>query len=270
MNRVERVADLQDDRLADYQGVRDPVLLRERGRFLCEGRQVLRTLLGGRRFVARSLLVTPVTLAWLEVEDVEVPSAVPVYVVEPDVLKAGTGFRFHQGCLAAAEMGAPESADDVIATAGASSAPLVMLEAVSNPDNVGAIFRTAAAFGCPGILLDAGCASPLYRKAVRTSMGAALDLRFHHGGDTATHVAAAQGQGVRVLALTPHPEAVSIEVERETSAPRAVLLGSEGHGLSALAQASCDERVRIPMVGGTDSLNVAAAAAVALYRLARL
>lgn len=268
--RVEQVADFEDERLVDYRGVRDPIRLRDRDCFLCEGRQVLQVLLASTRFRPRSLLITPTTRSWIEATQLEIPPELPVYVVEPALLKQGTGYHFHQGCLAAVERPAPTSCDELFAGAVKSGAPLVMLETVSNPDNVGAIFRTAAAFGCPGVLLDAGSASPLYRKAVRTSMGAALELPFHHGGAMADHIGAAQVSGLRVLALTPGPEVVSLEDERARTGPRAVLLGSEGRGLSALAASTSDARVRIPMRAGFDSLNVAAAAAVALYRLAAL
>lgn len=261
------VDDLEDPRLADYQGVRDPVLLRERGAFLAEGRLVLQAVLASPGLRLRSLVATPATMAWLSDAQVVLPSNAPVYAVPADVLEAGTGFRFHQGCLAAVDVPAPVAIDDLARGALESEAPLVVLESVSNPDNVGAIFRTASAFGCPGVVLDEGCASPLYRKAVRTSMGSALTLPFHHAGQTGAHIDALREAGVRVAALTPDRDAVSLDAECEVGGSRAVLLGSEGHGLSAVAQQQADVSVRIPMRDGMDSLNVAAAAAIALYRL---
>ena len=144
------------------------------------------------------------------------------------------------------------------------------LDGVSNPDNVGAIFRTASALGVHGIVLSPECASPLYRKAIRTSMGAALRLPFSHGPAWDEAVSGMQARGYLLLALTPASEARRLDdvaVALPGDRPRALLLGAEGLGLRTSSLTAADIRVRIPMSGGVDSLNVAAAAAVALYRL---
>lgn len=270
MTDVQRVETLDDERLADYAGVRDPVRLRERGAFLCEGRHLLRLLLAAPSFRMRSVLGTPTTRTWLEDERLVLPPGVPYFEIPKRALAAGSGFHFHQGCLAAVDVPAPTPVPELVSRAQrGAGGPLVLLEGVSNPDNVGAIFRTAAAFRAAGVLLDRACASPLYRKAVRTSMGAVLRLPFHHDGSTPAHIEALRRAGVGVLALAPAEAGPTIEDARRDPGPRALLLGAEGTGLSAAALGAAYTRVRIPMDAALDSLNVAAAAAIALYRLSR-
>ncbi|MDJ0974637.1 MAG: TrmH family RNA methyltransferase [Planctomycetota bacterium] len=265
--QVVRVETFDDERLADYAGVRDPVRLKSRGAFLGEGRHVLSLLLTTPGYRVRSVLGTSATRTWMEREAVALPEGVPFFHIASEALTTGSGFRFHQGCLAAVDVPAPTPLDALIERVRQCAGPLVLLEAVSNPDNVGAIFRTAAAFGAAGVVLDEASASPLYRKAVRTSMGAVIRLPFHHGGRMLDHIEALSGAGVRVLALAPDESGRSIEAVRQEPGPRALLLGSEGEGLSAAALDAADLRVRIPMDRALDSLNVAAAAAIALYRL---
>lgn len=261
---------VDDPRLTDYRAVRDPELVRRGARFLAEGRLVVKTLLADSPLRVRSLLLEEAALAAFETEGVHVPADVPVYVVPPGAMGALSGFQFHQGCLAVGERPAPEAPGDLLTRLGPAARLVVGLDGVSNPDNVGAIFRTAAAFGAGALLLSPDCASPLYRKAVRTSMGACLRLPFCHGASWDACLAALRAQGARVLALTPDKSAPTLEVAAAglgRDAPRALLLGAEGPGLSAASVDAADEHVRIPMSGGVDSLNVAAAAAVALYRL---
>ena len=148
---------------------------------------------------------------------------------------------------------------------------LLALEGVTDPDNVGAIFRNAAAFGVAGVLLSSHCADPLYRKAIRVSMGATLSLPFAQVPDWAVTLAALRHAGYRLVALCPGADAEDI-VEVAGRAPRrprlALLLGAEGEGLSEATRAAADVEVRIPMAAGVDSLNVAAACGIALHRFA--
>ena len=263
---------VEDPRLSDYRAVRDPELVRRGARFLAEGRMVVRTLLEDSPYKTLSLLADE--SAWSALSVVVDPSVLErttSYVVPAGALRDLGGWKFHQGCLAVGQRPPTRSVAELL-QANPTATLWVGLDDVSNPDNVGAIFRSAAALGAGGIALSPTCASPLYRKAVRTSMGAALRLPFSHGPDWREGLQAFQARGVRLLALTPEEGAEELEVvaqEAATGAVRVVLLGAEGSGLGAVSLEHADRRVRIPMDGGVDSLNVAAAAAVALYRLAR-
>jgi tRNA G18 (ribose-2'-O)-methylase SpoU len=263
---VTHVASLSDPRLDDYRNVPDPELLRRRGLFIAEGRQVVRRLLTESRFTARSLLLTPAARAGLA-DLLARPGLPPVYVLAQQDMNAVTGFNLHRGCLAAGERGRPLSWRPIAGEAR----HLVVLEHVANADNVGAIFRCAAAFGADAVLLGPSCADPLYRKSIRTSMGAALRLPFATLDDWPADLSRLKARGFIVLALTPSEEAVPLDEAAQRClaepSPIALALGHEGHGLSAAALQAADLRVRIPMGAGADSLNVAAAAAIALYAL---
>ena len=261
---------VEDPRLEAFRNVRDPELVRQSACFLAEGRLVLRTLLRDSHLSARALLLEEAALAWLERESVPLPADLPVYVVPRGAMTALGGFRFHQGCLASGDLPAARTPADLLRDVDAEQGVVVGLDGLSNPDNVGAIFRSAAALGARGILLGPTCASPLYRKAIRSSMGAALRLPFCQAEDWGAVLDALQDAGYERLALTPDPAApdlASVLVPWTRDRRRALLLGAEGPGLGAQSLSEAEHRVRIPMQGGVDSLNVAAAAAVALYAL---
>jgi tRNA G18 (ribose-2'-O)-methylase SpoU len=261
---IVAVDDAGDRRLEEYRNVPDPVLLAARGAFIAEGRLVVRRLLAGRRFAARSLMVTPAARASLA--DV-VPDAtpLPVYVVPQEVMNGITGFNMHRGCLAIGERRPPEAPLDVVRDA----TRIVVAERVANADNVGAIFRNAAALGAGAVILDPSSTDPLYRKAIRTSMGAALQLPFARSATWPDTLDALRGDGFVLVALTLSAGAAPIRTVAATLSGRrvAIVVGHEGEGLSAPALARCDRQARIPMAAGVDSLNVATAAAVALYEL---
>ena len=145
---------------------------------------------------------------------------------------------------------------------------LVVLEGIANPDNMGGIFRNAAAFGAAGVVIGPGCCDPLYRKAIRVSMGAALTVPFAEAGpEWPRGVEELRQAGFRVLALTPAAGAVDVAAAAAAAGGRVALLaGSEGEGLTEAAMALSDLRVRIPLAPGTDSLNVATAVGIALHR----
>lgn len=261
--KLESLDDADDPRLADYREVKEPVWLRERGRFLAEGRVVIAALLASERFRARSLLVTQTGLDALAPELAAADAELPVYRVERSLMDRLAGVRFHQGCVAAAQLGEPLSLQRV---AVASARHLLLLESVSDPDNVGTSFRNALAFGVDGVLLGPGCAPPLYRKALRTSMGAGLRVPFASADDWPAALSWLRESGFQLLALTPAPDAVELASVR--LAPRvALLLGNEGHGLSEAAQALADVRVRISMSDRADSVNVSAAGAIAMHHV---
>ena len=267
-NRI-RVASVDDPRLDDFRNVSDPALMRDRGLFVAEGRLAVQRLLGSR-FRTRALLAVEGALEGLEPS----PAAgrddreADVYVTDSAQLRLVTGFRFHRGCLGLGERPGPEE-DVAELPPAAPGRPLVVLDGVSDPDNVGSIFRNAAAFGAAGVMLSPACADPLYRKAIRTSMGTTLQLPFRVADEWPGVLQRIREAGARVVALTPLEPATDIEtfVRRGAGAGVALLLGNEGDGVSRAALDLCDERVRIDIAPAVDSLNVANAAAIALQRL---
>ena len=258
------VASAEDPRLDPYRILRDPELVRTSDAFVAEGRLVVRVLLERSPLVVRSLLLTTTALEALQQDGTRLPGDVPVYVGAPGLLEDLAGFRFHQGCLALGERPSETSVEVLVAE----RAPrrVVVLERVSNPDNVGAIARTAAALGGDALVLSPDCASPLYRKAIRASLGATLRLPFAQGSSWPEALGVLRQAGFHVAALTPRGEADVRDLGGR--APVALLLGSEGHGLSEPALAAADGRYAVPMAEGEDSLNVNAAAAIALHVLA--
>jgi tRNA G18 (ribose-2'-O)-methylase SpoU len=263
---IIRIDDGRDARLADYAGVREPARLRERGLLIAEGRFVVRRLLDSSRIRWRSLLLNDAALKGLGDILESAGTSLDVYVAPPEVITAATGFNMHHGCLALAERPAELSMEGVLST----SRFVAVLERVVDADNVGSVFRSAEAFGVDAVLLSPGCCDPFYRKAIRTSSGATLVVPCAAAApwpDALDHLRAG---GCVIAAMTPDDEAVDIGefVERPAARGRiAVLLGTEGHGLTAEALARADIRLRIPMSGALDSLNIATAAGIALHRL---
>jgi tRNA G18 (ribose-2'-O)-methylase SpoU len=233
---------------------------------VAESRAVVRILLGSARFRTRSVLLTAPALDSLR-EALQATDA-PVYLTSHEVARAVVGFDFHRGCLALGERGGELAIEALIDRRGPRL--VLALENVSNPDNVGGVFRNARAFGAGLILLSAGCADPLYRKAIRTSMGASLIMPFAHLPDWASGLAGLRAAGYTLVALTPDPSALDIASlgrGRPVPAHVALVLGAEGPGLGVETRAAADLQVQIAMAPGVDSLNVATAAAIALHRL---
>ena len=265
------ISSLSDDRLETYRCVGDPEVVRRRGAFLAEGRMVVDLLLTRSTFETRSILGTQATLDWLRRAVDPLPRELPFYLVEADALRALSGFRFHQGCLAEGVRPETSDLDPILERLASGHRIVVGMETVSNPDNVGAVFRSAAAFEAAGVLLSADSCSPLYRKAIRTSMGASLTLPFAHVADWHSALDTLQQSGVRLAALTPNAPAIDLEafVEAERGARVALLLGAEKDGLTRRTLDRADACVRIAMGAGTDSLNLAVSGSLALYRLSR-
>jgi tRNA G18 (ribose-2'-O)-methylase SpoU len=255
-----------DARIAEYASVADPDLARSLGLFVAEGRLVVRRLIDDSRYGIRSILLSQAAQQQLGSALERLDPRVPVYVCPIESFREITGFHIHRGCVAIVER--PPECD---AAALLHKARLVvMLEAIANPDNVGGIFRNAAAFGVDGAILDGASADPLYRKAIRTSMGAVLRVPYARARWPEV-LPAVRASGLTIVALTPHESAEALDrfVERQRPPRVALLLGNEGAGLSDAAAASADVRVRIPMRTDVDSLNVAVAAGIALARLTR-
>jgi tRNA G18 (ribose-2'-O)-methylase SpoU len=253
-----------DSRLADYRNVPDPELLSARGVFVAEGRLVVSRLLTASRFDTRSVMVTPPALDSIA-DAIDPAGGLPVYVVAQALMNTVTGFNMHRGCLAIGVRRAPEPWTQVIEGAR----HVVVLEHVGNADNVGSIFRNAAAFGVGAVLLGPSCADPLYRKAIRTSMGAALSLPFAMANPWPDMLAQLKSLGFAVIALTPaeHAEPLGEVAARVATARTALVLGHEGEGLSDESLTLATHRARITMATGVDSLNVATSAAIALYAM---
>jgi len=190
----------------------------------------------------------------------------PVYSAPFDVLRALTGFHVHRGALASFHRKPLPSLGSVAGTARR----LVVLEDLVSHTNLGAVFRCAAALGMDGVVLSPSCADPLYRRSVRVSMGEVFAIPYARAAAWPGALDELRWFGFTLAAMTPAPDAVAVDAAGFGPDDRvAVLLGSEGPGLSAEAMARCEHRLRIPMAGGVDSLNVAAAAAVTFWELGR-
>ncbi len=263
--RIEPVQEAMDPRLSDYHVLRDRERRRRAPIFFAESPLVVRRLLTESSFHVRSVLVTPAALDSLS--DVLGQVTVDVYVGAPAVLRQVLGVEFHRGCLAVAERGPGLAAERLFEPRGART--ILVLEDVTDPDNVGGLFRDARSFGAAAILLAPGSGDPLYPKAIRVSMGATLTLPFARLPDWPAGLGRLREAGYTLLALTPGGAMDIADLGRRRPIPTrvALLVGSEGTGLSATALAAADLTARIAMAPGADSLNVAVAAGIALYSM---
>jgi tRNA G18 (ribose-2'-O)-methylase SpoU len=258
--------DPADPRLADYRDLRDVELRKhleaEHGLFLAEGEKVVRRAVEAG-FAPRSFLMAE---RWLDgLADVLATTDAPCYVVTEKLAEQVTGFHVHRGALASLERLPLPSLDEVLD--GARS--VLVLEDIVDHTNVGAIFRSGAALGFDAVLLAPRCADPLYRRSVKVAMGAVLNTPWTRLPDWYDALPTLSSYGFTTVALTLADEATPIEEAVAGLDKVALVLGSEGHGLSRHWQQSADRRAIIPMREGIDSLNVAAATAVACYVTAR-
>jgi tRNA G18 (ribose-2'-O)-methylase SpoU len=262
---VELITDAGDERIADYRALTD-VELRTRwepphGLFIAEGELVLRRALRAG-YAPRSFLVEEKRAG--QIADL---TAAPTYAASPAVLQEVTGFNVHRGVLASFHRKALPTVSEVLAAARR----VVILEDINNHTNLGAIFRGVAGLGIDAVLLSPTCADPLYRRSVRVSMGEVFAIAYVTLAPWPSALRSVREAGYTLLAMTPDPEALPLQDLSEAQRSRpALLLGAEGPGLSQNALAASDVRVRIPMRRGVDSLNVAAATAVACWELTRL
>ena len=191
---------------------------------------------------------------------------VPVYAAGPEVLKKITGYHLHRGMLACFYRRSLLTVDEVLQQVSA----VVIIEGVNNPTNMGVILRCAAALGIEGFLLDPTCCDPLYRRSGRVSMGEAFALPYARLEAFPQGLEPVRSAGFTMLALTPAPDAVDLaEVALDAEQSVALMVGAEGPGLTTAALGAADQRVRIPMSGTVDSINVGSAAAVAFYAIAQ-
>jgi tRNA G18 (ribose-2'-O)-methylase SpoU len=266
MAELTEITDPTDDRLADYRDLRD-VQLRghleaEHGLFLAEGEKVVRRAVEAG-FEPRSFLMSE---RWLDgLGDVLARSLAPCYVVTEILAEQVTGFHVHRGALASLARRPLPALEAVLEGAR----HVLVLEDVVDHTNVGAIFRCGAAFGFDAVLLAPRCADPLYRRAIKVGMGAVFSMPWTRLPDWYDALPHLSDRGFTTVALTLADEAAPIEEGVAGLDRVALVLGSEGHGLSARWEAAADRRATISMREGIDSLNVAAAAAVACYVTAR-
>lgn len=278
--RLVPVEDPSDPRVADYREVREAELVRRRGVFLAEGTEVVRTLVLRGRFPVRSILLAGDRVDGMADALAHAPPDCPIYVASRDVMSAVAGFDIHRGCLAAGARSALPALDELVGAQTSVDAPgppevWVAAEGLANHDNVGGLFRNAAAFGARGVLLDPRAADPLYRKAIRVSMGASLTLPWTRmePWPEALDTLCARGFAVWALALGEGSRDLAAHVARpSTPLPRRIVLlaGTEGTGLTEDALARVTDRWVIPMAPGVDSLNVSTATGIALFALATL
>ncbi|MGZ0710945.1 TrmH family RNA methyltransferase (plasmid) [Coraliomargarita sp. W4R53] len=263
---IVSITSAEDPLLADYRDLTDVALRRvlepEGGLYIAESAKVIgRAIAAGHR--PRSVLVQEKWLPDVEMVLGAHPDT-PIYVVEPLIAEQLTGYAVHRGALAAMHRPALPSVSDVLASARL----VVILEDIVDHTNIGAIFRAAAGLGADAVLVSPRCADPLYRRSVRVSMGTVFQVPWTRLPEWRTAEGMLHDAGMHLAALALTDDAVALDVFTASRPERvALMLGAEGDGLSRNAIAAADTVVTIPMAGGVDSLNVAAASAVALWEL---
>jgi tRNA G18 (ribose-2'-O)-methylase SpoU len=257
VGEIVEVRDVDDPRLADFRDLtvadRRPDRPGGRGLVIAEGVTVVRRLLDSP-YRPRALFGVPAKIFELAAD-----IAAPCYAGSAELMAQVVGFHLNRGVVATADRAPVPSAPELIAR----SHHLAVLEGVNDHENLGALFRNAAALGVDAVLLGPGCADPLYRRSVRVSMGHVLRVPFAPLRSWPGGLAALRAAGFRVAALTPAVDAVPLAQAGLGTGRVAWLLGAEGPGLSAQALAAADLLVRIPMAPAADSLNIATAAAIA-------
>ncbi|MDN5859632.1 MAG: RNA methyltransferase [Pseudonocardia sp.] len=265
MVSITPISDADDPRVDDYRGLteadRRPDRPGGRGLVIAEGVVVVRRLLTSP-YPVRSLLGVPRRIDELaaDLDGIDVPA----YATDADTMASVVGFHLNRGVLAVADRAAQPAAADLARSARA----VAVLEGVNDHENLGSVFRNAAALGIDAVLLGPRCADPLYRRSVRVSMGHVLRVPFAPlPVPWPGSLDVLRAAGLQVVALTPAADAVPLREAGLTGTRTALLLGAEGPGLIAAALAAADQRVRIPMAGDVDSLNVATAGAIAFHAL---
>ena len=257
------ISDPADPRVAAYRDIRERDLVGREGRFVAEGEVVLERLARSHRHRTDSVLIDGKRADKLRPLLERFGPDVPVYAASQAVIDAVAGFHLHRGVLAIGMKGPEPDPSELLASLPDGAVVLVLF-GIANHDNMGGLFRNAAAFGAGAVLLDAGCCDPLYRKAIRVSVGHVLTTPFARLGEGEDPLALLSKAGFEPLALTPAGATPLADLKRPAKA--AVLLGTEGAGLPAAVIAGA-RPVAIPMAEGVDSLNVAVAAGIVLHHL---
>ncbi|NVP55599.1 TrmH family RNA methyltransferase [Mycoplana rhizolycopersici] len=265
---VIRITESEDPRIAAFRSIRERDLVGREGRFVAEGTVVLRMLAQAhvreRGFRAEAILILENRLAGLAAILADIPADVPVYVAEKSIFNGIAGFDMHRGVLAIGRRDEPPSIEALIASLPADSLVLAAC-GISNHDNMGALFRNAAAFGVDAILLDETCCDPLYRKAIRVSVGSVLNLPYARGEGARDLLQGLTDAGFAIWALSPRGETAIGQIA--PSARLALVAGTEGEGLPGTILSQF-HTARVPQAPGLDSLNVATACGIALYQMA--
>lgn len=255
-----------DPRAVEYSLVPDAALLRTRGLFVAEGRLVVGRLLADPRYRVRSLLLNEASYRSLQPALSALSPAIPIYLCDTAYFEGITGFPLHRGCLALADRPTQLALVDLLSMARL----IVVLEGVTNADNVGGVFRNAAAFGVDAVLFSPTTCDPLYRKAIRTSMGAVLQVPFRRLEDWPDELVTLRSRGFALVALTLRQPSMRLDdFVAGTHRPQrvALLVGTEATGLTGPAERAADHHVHIPMTDAVDSLNLSVATGIALSRL---
>ncbi len=258
------IDDPDDPRIADYRNIRERDLVGRRGLFVAEGEVVLRLLARAPQMETLSVLVAASRVERLAETLAPLPETVPVYAARQPVLDAIAGFPLHRGILALGRRRSPPTADALLG-ALPPRALVLGLHGIANHDNMGALFRNAAAFGADAVILDTDCCDPLYRKAIRVSVGASLVVPFARLDPAVDALDLLAAHRFSPIALSPSGASALRDLRRPERV--AVRLGAAGPGLPASLLARA-QSVRIPMAAGFDSLNVATASGIVLHHLA--
>ena len=267
MAELVEITSADDPRLADYRDLRDVELRKSveaaEGLFLAEGEKVVRRA-AAAGYAARSFLMAP---RWLPgLADVLDGSDAPCFVVSEALAEEITGFHVHRGALASLQRRPPTSLDALLDAITSPRPRVAVLEGFADHANVGSAFRNAAALGIDAVIVSPTCADPLYRRAIKTSMGNVFSVPWTRATGMLDLFAALRARGYATAALTLADDSITLDELVALDLPaQALVLGSEGHGVHPKTAAQVDHRVRIPMTPGVDSLNVTAAAAIAFY-----
>jgi tRNA G18 (ribose-2'-O)-methylase SpoU len=261
---IVRIDDPADPRTAPYRDIREHDLVGREGLFVAEGEVVVRVLVGASLHRPLSLFLAEKRLAALADVIDRLPDTVPVYAAPQAVMDGIAGFHLHRGILALGRRAAMPAATTLLAGTGPYAVALVLC-GIANHDNMGGLFRNAAAFGVDLVLLDSDCCDPLYRKAIRVSAGNALAVRIARLDRGTDVLDLLDTHGFEAIALGPAGNASLDETPRPDRL--ALLVGAEGPGLPE-AILSRARTVRIPTTAGVDSLNVATASGIALHHFA--
>lgn len=266
MPRIVTIEDWTDPRIAAYRDIRERDLVGRDGLFVAEGEVVVRVLLGASRHKPLSLFLAEKRLSALTTEINRLPDSVPVFVAAQSIMDKIAGFPMHRGILALGTRSETQSAEGELSGLGG-RALVVVLAGIANHDNMGGLFRNAAAFGVDLVIVDSDCCDPLYRKSIRVSAGNVLRVptaRLERGVDPLDLLAE---HGFQTFALSPGGAESLVETKRPARV--ALLLGAEGPGLPD-AMLRRAKTLRIPIEPGVDSLNVATASGIVLHHFAEI
>ena len=258
---------LGDPRVDDYRDLKDAELRRRLGLFVVEGRENLRRLVLRSPFRPRSVLLGEAARRALAPELAKLAPETPIFEAPHALLETIAGYSVHHGCLAVVPRPPETGVAELVATLPQGPSRVVVMEGLTNHDNVGGLFRNAMAFGVDAAVLCPRCCDPFYRKAIRTSMGGSLCVPFARAQVWPDALSALRDRGYTITALDPGGEQRLGDPSLALPERIALLVGAEGCGLTDAARACADLRIRIEMRSGIDSINVATAAAIALHRL---